>query len=596
MATSARTGIPVKADTRAVVMAAKTIAFLMLQRAPTFLRNITRPIGIVFVAVGILQIFHIFSIWQRDSSVHDYFNSDLSEVIYLLAWLVILIFMAFSIILMYNKRLIIDINIQEEKFSKAFHAAPFITLLSKLEDGEVFEVNNSVETIADYKPNELIGYKTTDLNIWKDDNDRNLAISELKAKGKIFEKEYQFRKKSGELFTGLLSANTIEINKELCIISVITDITERKLAQHKFQMLFEKSPIGMALVDHETGEFLEVNNSVLESTGYTKEEFLKLDYWDITPKAYEAQEIKQLETLNETGHFGPNFKEYIRKDGSRYPLSISGSLFIDTDGRKVVWGIIEDISERKEKEVIIKKQNEELQKLNATKDKFFSIIAHDLKNPFSAIIGFSNVLLKKIKNKDIEAIDEYAQIINHSSKNALALLTNLMEWSRSQTGRMEFNPTYFDIQPIVNEAVLLMKGNADQKSIAISNTVLPGIPVNADKAMLSTVLRNLISNAIKFTQPNGEITIASTVKEHELIISVTDNGVGISENQLDKIFQLDKIYSTLGTQKEKGTGLGLILCKEFVEKNNGKIWVESTVNKGTTFYFSLPLDEGKGLS
>ncbi|MDY0202151.1 MAG: PAS domain-containing sensor histidine kinase, partial [Tenuifilaceae bacterium] len=279
------------------------------------------------------------------------------------------------------------------------------------------------------------------------------------------------------------------------------NITERRLAQDKFRMLFEQSPVGMALIIHETGDFLEVNNSILESTGYTREEFLRLSFWHLTPPEYEEQEAIQFQTLNETGRFGPNFKEYIRKDGSRYPLSISGALFIDTDGRKVVWGIIEDLSDRRAKELIIKKQNKELQKLNATKDKFFSIIAHDLKSPFTAITGFSNLLLEQIKNKDIEGIDEYAKIINQSSSKALDLLMNLMEWSQLQTGRMKFKPEHFEINTIVNEAILLMSVNAEQKAISITSTLPLGIQVFADKAMLSIVIRNLISNAIKFTQP-----------------------------------------------------------------------------------------------
>lgn len=369
------------------------------------------------------------------------------------------------------------------------------------------------------------------------------------------------------------------------------NITERRLAQDKFRMLFEQSPVGMALIIHETGDFLEVNNSILESTGYTREEFLRLSFWHLTPPEYEEQEAIQFQTLNETGRFGPNFKEYIRKDGSRYPLSISGALFIDTDGRKVVWGIIEDLSDRRAKELIIKKQNKELQKLNATKDKFFSIIAHDLKSPFTAITGFSNLLLEQIKNKDIEGIDEYAKIINQSSSKALDLLMNLMEWSQLQTGRMKFKPEHFEINTIVNEAILLMSVNAEQKAISITSTLPLGIQVFADKAMLSIVIRNLISNAIKFTQPHGQITIASAIKHNELTVSVIDNGVGIPEEQIDKLFIIDKVNSTLGTHQEKETGLGLILCKEFIEQNNGKIWVESSDKAGSTFSFSLPLDQ-----
>ena len=366
---------------------------------------------------------------------------------------------------------------------------------------------------------------------------------------------------------------------------------EKVLAQNKFRMLFEQSPVGMALVLHETGEFLEVNNSVLESTGYSKEEFLNLSYWDLTPREYEQQEIEQLATLNETGYFGPNFKEYIRKDGSRYPLSISGALFVDVDGRKVVWGIIEDLSDRREQELIIKNQNEELLRLNAAKDKFFSIIAHDLKNPFSAIIGSSDLMLSRAEKNDIQEIDRYAKIINQSSKKALDLLLNLMDWSQIQTGRMKFEPEHFDIHISVEEAIGLLGCNAEEKFISIRNNIAENSLVHADKTMISIVLRNLISNALKYTHLKGMIEISSALQHDSMVVSVKDNGVGIAQDKKDQLFKLDGVHSTPGTLKEKGTGLGLILCKEFIEKNKGKIWIENSEDLGTCFCFSLPINK-----
>jgi signal transduction histidine kinase len=168
------------------------------------------------------------------------------------------------------------------------------------------------------------------------------------------------------------------------------------------------------------------------------------------------------------------------------------------------------------------------------------------------------------------------------------LLLNLMEWSRSQTGRMEFNPEYFDLASSINKIILLYVDIAEQKSITIKNILPYKASVFADIAMISTVLRNLISNAIKFTMPGGKIIVSAMEKQNEIIFSVSDNGVGISKNSIEKLFRIDQSYSTTGTNKETGTGLGLILCKEFVEKNHGKIWVESEEKKGSTFYFTLP--------
>ena len=236
----------------------------------------------------------------------------------------------------------------------------------------------------------------------------------------------------------------------------------------------------------------------------------------------------------------------------------------------------------------IKESEIKLRELNATKDKFFSIIGHDLKSPFSSIVGFSNLLVEQIKNKNIEGIDEYANIVLKSSKRAMDLLLNLMEWSNSQTGRMELNPEYFDLVSNINKIILFYDDIAGQKSITIKNILPQKVSVFADKEMINTVFRNLISNAIKFTMPGGKIVISSAEKQNEIIFSVSDNGVGMSESSIEKLFRIDQSYSTTGTNNEKGTGLGLILCKEFMEKHKGKIWVESVKKKGSIFYFALP--------
>lgn len=239
----------------------------------------------------------------------------------------------------------------------------------------------------------------------------------------------------------------------------------------------------------------------------------------------------------------------------------------------------------------IKANEIKLIELNAAKDKFFSIIAHDLKTPFCSILGFSEQIREMVNEKKYEQIGELTNIIWQSSNRAVDLIMNLMTWALSQSGRIKFNPEYFEIDPIVNEVILLMKGSAEQKFITITNMFLSGIKVNADKAMISTVLRNLISNAIKFTQANGKITIISTLNNSEIIISISDSGVGIPKAKLDKLFITDEGHSTKGTQEEYGTGLGLILCKEFIDKNSGKIWAKSEVGIGSTFSFSLPLSK-----
>ena len=236
------------------------------------------------------------------------------------------------------------------------------------------------------------------------------------------------------------------------------------------------------------------------------------------------------------------------------------------------------------------KMNElKLIELNATKDKFFSIIAHDLKTPFNSVIGFSEQLIEQVNAKRYENIEEYAKIILHSSERAMDLLTNLFEWAQSQSGRMDFRPECLELDSLINEQLILIGDIATKKSIAIVNAVPQNILIYCDMAMIRTVLRNLFSNALKFTEPGGRVEVRAEKRAERLIVSVCDNGVGISGDRIDKLFGLDQSHSTSGTLKEKGTGLGLILCREFVQKNNGEIWVESELGAGTTFYFSVPL-------
>lgn len=234
--------------------------------------------------------------------------------------------------------------------------------------------------------------------------------------------------------------------------------------------------------------------------------------------------------------------------------------------------------------------HQELILTNATKDKFFSIIAHDLKTPFNSIVGFSTILNDKMRKKDYQGVEKYAGIIENSSNQAMELLMNLMEWSQSQTGRMTFNPEEMEMNSLIQETLLLFGDIAAQKSISIENNLSDYAPVQADKAMISTVLRNLISNAIKFTHPGGEIIILTKKHHEKLRVSISDNGVGISKANLQKIFRIDESTTTSGTLKEKGTGLGLILCKEFIAKHQGNIWIESEEDKGSSIYFTLPLN------
>ncbi len=240
-------------------------------------------------------------------------------------------------------------------------------------------------------------------------------------------------------------------------------------------------------------------------------------------------------------------------------------------------------------EKTLKVKNGELEKLNATKDKFFSIIAHDLKSPFNSLMGFSEMLSLHAESKSYKDIMEYSGIIHNSTRKLYSLVDTLLQWSRTQLGTTEYKPERLEIGIVSSNIVSILKINAEEKDIVISVDMDNSLIGWADKDLYSAVLRNLISNAIKFSRVGSVITVTAKTKKQFIEVAVSDTGVGMTKENLAKIFNVDKNVSTKGTFNEKGTGLGLVLCKEFVEINRGTIWAESRLEKGSIFKFTVPL-------
>jgi ligand-binding sensor domain-containing protein/signal transduction histidine kinase len=236
----------------------------------------------------------------------------------------------------------------------------------------------------------------------------------------------------------------------------------------------------------------------------------------------------------------------------------------------------------------LEEANLHLNELNSTKDKFFSIIAHDLKNPFNTVLGFSELLKIKYNTLSEAKKIKYTEIIYDSSKNIYSLLENLLQWARTQTNKIEFEPTNFKLKDLVEQNIILLKENLTNKKITLRQKITNSCNVYADRNMINAVLRNLLTNAIKFTNIEGDIVISSTEKDGYIEVSIKDTGIGMSKGEISQLFRVDANFSRSGTDGETGTGLGLILCKEFIVKNGGNIWVESTPGKGSRFLFTLP--------
>jgi two-component system sensor histidine kinase/response regulator len=237
----------------------------------------------------------------------------------------------------------------------------------------------------------------------------------------------------------------------------------------------------------------------------------------------------------------------------------------------------------------LKKTENELMDLLSMKDRLFSIIGHDLRGPLGTLMMLMESLAAPDSNYNEAEIKKYMSMLKDSSKTAFDLLENLLNWARSQQKLVQYEPTVNNIKEIVDEDIKILKITAETKSISIKNNVDGALAAFFDKNCILTVLRNLISNALKFTQDGGSIKVSAKKSEDYIEISVTDSGVGMSRESVKKLFRKNLIQSTRGTSGEKGTGLGLLLCKDFVEGNNGKIWVESEEGRGTTILFTLPL-------
>jgi signal transduction histidine kinase/CheY-like chemotaxis protein len=255
----------------------------------------------------------------------------------------------------------------------------------------------------------------------------------------------------------------------------------------------------------------------------------------------------------------------------------------------------EEKTKRAEELTIAHKELEQLVQLNNDKNLFISILAHDLRSPLGVLLGLSDLLTENIRQFNIDKIEKLVNEINQSAQNTFTLLQDLLKWSRVQSGKIPFEPQNLSFKYICKDIIKILNPNAVAKNITINYSGAEEINVFADVDMLKAVLRNLVSNAIKFTNNGGAININTEVNSGNVTISVSDNGIGIEPESLTKLFDISKIHTTTGTAKEKGTGLGLLLCKEFVEKHGGKIWVESECGKGSIFYFNIPYNvESKG--
>ncbi|MEI6678372.1 MAG: PAS domain S-box protein [Mariniphaga sp.] len=425
-------------------------------------------------------------------------------------------------------------------------------------------------------------------------DDREFVINNFQKRinNKPAENRYTIRiyKKDNSLRYFELSGAKTEWEGEPAVIIFVADITNRihaeqalKKSESHARALINAMPDMIFILSSE-GVYINYK-AAKEDLGYQQKSLIGLNNRDITPPEFADLIDEKIKITLQT------LKIQVFEYQFQFPTGETG----EYEARMVPGGsdevivIVRNITERKKAEAEIIQKNEDLQKLNSEKDKFFSVIAHDLLNPFQTLLGFSSTMGEDLLNLPLEKVQKIAMNMRSSANKLFYLLENLLEWSQIQRSGNKFKPVRLNLTKRIDEIIELIQDTADKKMIVISVDIPEELSVMADSQMFESMMRNLVYNAIKFTPPQGRVTIAAVPLSDNLVeISITDTGIGMDQTIIDHLFILDSQINRKGTEGESSTGLGLIICKDFIERHGGKILVESKVDKGSTFRFTLP--------
>ena len=488
-------------------------------------------------------------------------------------------------------------------------------------NGIIIYVNDLFCQISKYSREELIGKTHSIINSGYHSKDFFENMRSILKTGNAWHGEIRNRSKDGGIYwvTTTIVPLKDQDGNTFQYFATQTDITTRKLMEEELlanqQLLKEQNeklleareelyiihsryldifylaPIGYCTIN-EDGSLQEANLALMGKLNYSHLEITKLKIYDfILQEEHELLDL-YLKNVKETGNPKSFEIRMKKKNLIEFWVQLELVSFTDNDGMSQYLIAMIDISERKQIEQALQTYTRELEKTNKTKDKFFNIIAHDLRNPFAGIMSLSDTMQTTAIKENVEPdyiFLKYSQMIFNASKSALSLIDNLAQWAKSQTGNIKVNHRKISFNFLVSITIPIVSGNAFNKKISIETDLIEEDIVYVDEYLITTVLRNLLTNAIKFTHANGKIVVSTKNKDGFLEVSVNDSGIGMNQQNLEKIFKIDSKFSNLGRNNEKGTGLGLILCKEFVELQGGKIWVTSKVGIGSTFTFTLPL-------
>ena len=467
-------------------------------------------------------------------------------------------------------------------------------------NGTIEFVNPKYCQLTGYSREEVIGQNPNIAQSGLTPNETYEKLWDTILAGKEWRGELLNKKKNGDLYWEYMSISQIKNAKgEITnFIAVKDDITDRKKAEEELRDVSARLALATRTGGVGVWEYDLANNSLLWDDqmfalyGIRKGDFSSIyQAWraGLHPDDIDRGDREIQMAIRGEKEFDTEFR-VVWPDGSIHTIKALASVQLDEAGRSVrMIGTNWDISEQKRTELEIKLQNEELQKINSEKDKFFSIIAHDLRGPLGNFMGMTEMLTDESYNFPESERKKIIEGLSRSARNTFSLLVNLLEWSQMDRGLTDFKPQKLDLTQTISECTSILEDSAKLKRIELIVQITNEPVVFADKNMLQTVIRNLISNAIKFTPKGGKVSVsAQSSADNMALISVRDTGIGMTKEMLDNLFRIDASTKRPGTSGELSTGLGLLLCKEFVEKLNGTIAVESEPNIGTVFSFNIP--------
>jgi len=359
-------------------------------------------------------------------------------------------------------------------------------------------------------------------------------------------------------------------------------------SRNHFELIFETIPDAVTISEAESGLFLNINKGFSQISGLSKEDIIGKTVYDFNLWKNPKERRRAIQDIKKSSASIIN-QEFVfrKKDGSEFTALVSATPFVVNEKDSILF-VIHDISELKQKENEIASKNHQLELVNAEKDKFFSIIAHDLRGPFSSILGLAEVLSDSTSDLPKEKMNMLALSLHKTATSTYHLLDNLLEWSRIQRGVKVYFPQPVTIENVINHTIDGLKNAADNKQVRLNVEFPLDVTITADSQMLQTIIRNLVLNAIKFTPPGGTVLLSAKQSSNgKTVFKVADTGIGMSPEICSSLFLFEAKNNRTGTNGEPSSGLGLYLCKEFVEEHGGKLLVESEEGKGSTFWFEI---------